>query len=85
MSLHLPLAFGMPGPFELTVILVVVVLLFGRRLPGVARSVGRSVNEFKGGLKEGTESSSKATTSELTDGSEQHAEHAEHSETKQPS
>ncbi len=69
MSTHLPLAFGMPGPFEMTIILVVVVLLFGRRLPGVARSVGRSVNEFKGGLKEGAESAKDTTTTELTDSS----------------
>ena len=33
----------------------VALLLFGNRLPDVARSMGRSVNEFKKGLKEAKE------------------------------
>lgn len=43
---------GMP---ELIVILVVVLLLFGaRKLPDLARSLGKSLNEFKKGREEGT-------------------------------
>lgn len=42
--------FGL-GPWELAIILVLGVLLFGSRLPGLARSVGRSVVEFKQGLR----------------------------------
>jgi sec-independent protein translocase protein TatA len=41
-----------PGPLELTAILVVAVLLFGRRLPEIARGMGKSLTEFKKGLKE---------------------------------
>lgn len=42
------------GYGELLVILVVALLLFGaNRIPEVARSLGRSVNAFKSGLKEG--------------------------------
>jgi TatA/E family protein of Tat protein translocase len=31
----------------------VVLLLFGHRLPGMARSLGSGITEFKKGLKEG--------------------------------
>jgi sec-independent protein translocase protein TatA len=42
------------GMGEMLVIGVVAVLLFGaNRIPEVARSLGRSVNAFKSGLKEG--------------------------------
>ena len=42
------------GPGELILILAVVLLLFGaKRLPEMARSLGRSSKEFKKGLKEG--------------------------------
>lgn len=38
---------------ELLVILLIVLLLFGaQRLPEIARSIGRSLHEFKRGVKE---------------------------------
>ena len=41
------------GPTELIIILVVVLLLFGaKKLPDLARSIGKSTSEFKKGLKE---------------------------------
>ncbi len=43
--------FGMPGGWEWIVVLVLGVLIFGRRLPEVGRSVGRGIVEFKKGLK----------------------------------
>lgn len=45
----MPLAF-IPGPIELLVIGFVVLLIFGNRLPGLMRSLGKSVIEFKKGL-----------------------------------
>lgn len=44
------LGFGMPGPTELIIIGAIMLLLFGNRLPGVMRSLGRSVVEFKKGV-----------------------------------
>jgi sec-independent protein translocase protein TatA len=40
------------SPWHLLFVGIVAILLFGNRLPEVARSLGRSVNEFKRGLKE---------------------------------
>lgn len=42
------------GHVELIVILVVALLLFGHRLPGMARSLGSGITEFKRGLKDGS-------------------------------
>lgn len=42
------------GMGELIVVLLLVLLLFGaRKLPDLARSLGRSLNEFKKGKEEG--------------------------------
>ncbi len=46
-----PLAFQMPGIEEWIVIGVIGLLLFGKRLPEVGRSLGKGIVEFKKGLK----------------------------------
>ena len=41
-----------PGPIEIIIIVLVVLLLFGGRLPMVGRSLGKGNVEFKKGLKD---------------------------------
>ncbi len=45
------LAFGLPGHMEWIVLLVLGLLIFGKRLPDVGRSIGRSIVEFKKGIR----------------------------------
>lgn len=45
------LAFGYPGPWELAIIFMLLLLIFGpKKLPELARAIGSSVNEFREGL-----------------------------------
>ena len=43
--------FGVSG-FQLIIVLVIALLLFGIRLPSIARAFGQSITEFKKGVKE---------------------------------
>ena len=52
------LMFNMPGGWEWIVILLIVLLIFGSRLPGLARGMGKSISEFKKGVKEGSQDAS---------------------------
>lgn len=50
---------SMPGPLEVVVILVVVLLLFGaKRLPEIGRALGEGIREFKKSLKGDDDSTS---------------------------
>ena len=43
--------FGL-GPMEIGIIVLLALLIFGNRLPGLARSLGKSILNFKRGLRE---------------------------------
>ncbi len=43
--------FGMPGGIEWIIILIVALLIFGKRLPEVMKSLGKGIVEFKKGVK----------------------------------
>jgi sec-independent protein translocase protein TatA len=44
------IAFFSPGPMEMMIIAGIALLLFGKRLPEVARSMGKGIVEFKKGV-----------------------------------
>jgi sec-independent protein translocase protein TatA len=45
--------FGMPGGSEIILILFIVLVLFGaKKLPGLSRSLGKGLGEFKKGKKD---------------------------------
>jgi sec-independent protein translocase protein TatA len=39
------------GPMEIVIIVIIGVLLFGKRLPDMGRYLGKSITEFKKGMK----------------------------------
>ena len=51
---------GNIGYVELLIVLGILLLIFGGRIPGVARSLGRSITEFKRGLSTPPEDENKA-------------------------
>lgn len=61
----------MPSPQELLIVLIIVLLVFGgAKIPKLARSLGQAQREFKTGLAEGSEAADKqsASTAKLPDG-----------------
>ena len=40
------------SPIQLLIVLVIILLLFGSRLPGAMRSLGKSMTEFKKGIND---------------------------------
>ncbi len=58
--------FGL-GTQEIMLLLVLGVLLFGRNLPSLGRSLGKTVTEFKKGVKGLEDESQEPTTSRTID------------------
>ncbi|MDD4735788.1 MAG: twin-arginine translocase TatA/TatE family subunit [Kiritimatiellae bacterium] len=64
------LAFGQPGWLEILLVLLIALLLFGsKKLPALARALGKSLSEFKRGKDE--------VVRELTQSTEQDKEKEE--------
>ena len=57
--------FGL-GPMEMLIVGAIAVLLFGRRLPEIARSAGRSLTEFKRGVSGVEDEMHSATSSAVS-------------------
>lgn len=53
-----------PGPGEMIIIGVIALLLFGKRLPEVAKNVGKSLGEFKRSVS-GFENEIRSTTRDV--------------------
>jgi sec-independent protein translocase protein TatA len=46
------LAFWQFGPFEIALVAIAALILFGKKLPDVARSMGKGITEFKKGIRD---------------------------------
>jgi sec-independent protein translocase protein TatA len=46
------MAFWTPGPAEIVVIALVAIIIFGRKLPTMARTVGKTLIEYRKGMRE---------------------------------
>lgn len=59
---------AVPGGWELVLIVLVILLLFGaKKLPELARSLGRSAKELKEGMREGPEDAESGSEGSETD------------------
>jgi sec-independent protein translocase protein TatA len=53
---------GIMGPLEIVIILVLVVLLFGgKKIPELMKGLGKGISEFKKGANESSEDEKKDT------------------------
>ncbi len=61
--------FGLPGGTEWIFIGLIALLLFGKRLPEVMRSLGKGITEFKRGMREVTDEMHKLTDVDVDEAS----------------
>lgn len=61
-------AFGQPGPWQIVICLVIIAVLFGaKKIPDLARSIGKAKGEFKKGLIEGEKEEKEAEEAAKSD------------------
>ncbi|ASV76276.1 Twin-arginine translocation protein TatA [Thermogutta terrifontis] len=75
--------FSLPGGTEMLIVLIVALLLFGNRLPQVARSLGKSLNEFRKGMQ-GLEQELRSAINETPPPSPPRTQRPENEEDRQP-
>ena len=75
--------FGTPGVAQLLIVGLIVLLLFGNRLPSVMRSLGEGITEFKKGIRseDSADSSSKIEDKNDTTAKSRIVEEEEHKQT----
>jgi len=82
---QLAVFFGMPGWLELTIVGIVALIIFGKRLPEVGRSLGQGIVEFKkgvAGVKDELDKADQQTDKQVQDQSE--SQNAESTSTREP-
>ncbi len=61
--MELSILLGVVGPWQVLVILVIAVLLFGgKKIPELMKGVGQGMKEFKNAIKEDPETETKTET-----------------------
>ncbi len=58
--------FSWLGPWEIAIILIVAVVLFGKRLPELGRTLGKGIVAFKSGVNEMKDEISKAAEKDVS-------------------
>ena len=72
-----------PGPWELMVILLIVMVVFGaKRLPEIGKGMGKGIREFKSSLREISEDEQPESASRIEGDS--HSQEAEEQKQEEP-
>jgi len=74
---------GMPGGWELVLIVVVIVLLFGgKKIPELAKGLGKGIKDFKSAMNEDEKEEPKQEPTKELEANANEAQEATQTETK---